>query len=363
MPDGADAAAKAKAKAEAEQLLAQAKAPGADFAALAREHSDDTGSAGSGGDLGWVTPEGMVPEQFSKALFAMQPGEIAGPVETESGWHVIQLREVKPGAVIPFEDARAQLAQEQLEADRERMFNEMTGKLVDQVYRNPNSLADAAASAKLEVQRTGTIVRGAGGAGIAGNAAVQRAAFSEQLIQDGTVSDPIEIAPLHSVLIRVVDHEPERQRPLSEVATQVIAAIRNDRAAKAAADAADAMVAEVEGGKSMDDVAAARELAATSVPALPRGMPLPTPEANQAMFAAPHPAEGKPSVGKVVLDDGRIVVYAVTKVTPGDAAEATPEQRSALATQLAQVAGNEDVEGVVAKLRRQATIEVAEDRM
>ncbi len=363
VPEGADAAAKAKAKAEAEQLLAQAQAPGADFAALAREHSDDTGSASAGGDLGWVTPEGMVPEPFSKALFAMQPGEVAGPVETESGWHLIQLREVKPGALIPFEDVRAQLAREQLDADRERMFNEVTGKLVDQVYRNPNSLADAAASGGLEVKRTGTIVRGAGAEGIAGNAAVQRAAFSEQLIQDGTVSDPIEIAPLHSVLIRVVNHEPERLRPLSEVATQVIAAIRKDRAAKAAAEAADAMVAEVEGGKSLDDVAAARQLAATTVPALPRGMPLPTPEGNAAMFAAPHPAEGKPSVGKVVLGDGRIVVYAVTKVTPGDPAEATQEQRAALAVQLAQVAGNEDVEGVLAKLRRQASIVVAEDRM
>jgi len=170
VPADADAAAKARAKAEAERVLAQARAPGADFAALAREHSDDTGSAASGGDLGWVTPEGMVPEPFSKALFAMAPGTVAGPVETESGWHVIQLREVKPGAGMPFEDVRAQLAQEQLEADRERMFNEVTGKLVDQVYRNPNSLTSAAASAGLPVQRSGTLVRGAGGAGVEGNA-------------------------------------------------------------------------------------------------------------------------------------------------------------------------------------------------
>lgn len=363
VPADADAAAKARAKAEAERVLAQARAPGADFAALAREHSDDTGSAASGGDLGWVTPEGMVPEPFSKALFAMAPGTVAGPVETESGWHVIQLREVKPGAGMPFEDVRAQLAQEQLEADRERMFNEVTGKLVDQVYRNPNSLTSAAASAGLPVQRSGTLVRGAGGAGVEGNAAVQRAAFSEALVQDGTVSDPIELGPMHSVLIRVVAHEPERQRPLSEVATQVIAAVRKDRAAKAAAREAEAMVAAVRGGKSLDEVATARQLSATSVPALPRGMPMPTAEANEAFFAVPHPEGGKPSAGKVVLDDGRIVVFAVSKVTPGDAAQANEQQRKSLAAQMAGIAGNANVEGVVKQLRQRARIEVAEDRL
>jgi peptidyl-prolyl cis-trans isomerase D len=363
VPADADAAAKAKAKAEAEQLAAQAKAPGADFAAIARAHSDDTGSASSGGDLGWITPEGMVPEPFSKALFAMQPGTVTGPVETDAGFHVIQLREVKAGAELPFEAVRPQLVEEQLEADRERMFNDITGKLVDQVYRNPNSLSAAAANAGLPVQRSGTLVRGAGAAGVAGNPAVQRAAFSEALVQDGTVSDPIEIGPLHSVLIRVVAHEPERQRPLSEVANKVIAAVRKDRAARAAEKDAEAMVAELRGGKALSDVAGAHQLAATNVPALPRGMPLPSQEANEAIFAAPHPADGKPGVGKVVLDDGRIIVYAVTKVTPGDPKEAAGDRRKTLSQQLAGVAGNEDVEGVVKLLRQRARIEVAEDRL
>jgi peptidyl-prolyl cis-trans isomerase D len=361
-PD-ANAAAKAAARARADALAAQARAPGADFAAIARTSSEDTGSATAGGDLGWVTPEGMVPEAFSKALFAMQPGTIAGPVETEAGWHVIQLRDVKAGREVPFEEVRAQLAQEQLDADRERMFNDVTGKLVDQVYRNPGSLEAAAAAAKLPVQKTGVIVRGAGAAGIAANPAVQRAAFSEALVQDGTVSDPIELGPNHSVLIRVLEHEPERQLPLSAVATRVIAEVRKDRAAKAAVKQADAMVAEVRAGKPLADVAAARQLAASNVPAMPRGMPLPTAEANKAMFAAPHPAAGKPSVGKVVLDDGRIVVYAIAKVTPGVSKDATAEQRATLAKQLGQAIGNDDVAAMLKALRLGAKIQVAEDRL
>ena len=64
-----------------------------------------------------------------------------------------------------------------------------------------------------------------------------------------------------------------------------------------------------------------------------------------------------------MLDDGRIVVYTVSKVTPGDPAEANEQQRKSLAEQLAGIAGNADVQGLVRQLRRQARVEVAEDRL
>lgn len=361
VPKDADAAAQAAAKAEAEKLAVEAKAPGADFAALARAQSDDNGTAASGGDLGWVSKD-MVAEPFADALFAMQPGDVVGPVKTDFGWHVIQLRDVKAGRTTPFEEVRDQLVQEQQQADRERAFNELASKLVDQVYKNPTSLAPAAESAGLEVKRVGPVQRGAG-SGIFANAAVQRAAFSEALIEDGTVSDPIEIAPGHSVLLRVVGHEPERQRPLSEVADQVIAAVRHDRAAKAAEKQADDMVAAVRGGKTLKEVADARGVEAAELAELPRGMPVPSPQAAEAIFAAPAPEAGKKSVGKVVLGDGRIVVYAVRKVIPGDPAEATDEQREMLRQQLAQVHGNQDVDALVQALRRQVRVEVAEERL
>jgi peptidyl-prolyl cis-trans isomerase D len=357
----ADAAAQAAAKARADAIAAQARAPGADFAALARKDSDDTGSKDAGGDLGWVV-KGMMVKPFEDALFAMEQGTIVGPVKTEFGWHVLQLREVKPGRQTPFEDARAQLAKEQADADRDRMFNDLTGKLVDQVYRNPTSLASAAKAANLPVQRTESFARG-GGTGIAANPAVQRAAFSEALVQDGTVSDPIEIGPGHSVLIRVVGHEAAHRQPLAAVAAQVIAAIRNDRAAKAAVAAADAMVAEVRAGKAFDAAANERGLAASNIPALPRGLGIPDPAANQAVFAAPAPAAGKSTVGKKVLGDGRIVVYQVTRVLPGDPKAADADRRKQLAQQMGQVMAMEAMNAVVRDLRRQMRITVAEDRM
>ena len=358
---GADAAAQKAAEAKAKQLATQASQPGADFAALASANSDDAGSKAGGGDLGWVTGD-MMPKPFEDALFAMQPGEVRGPVKTDAGWHVIKLREVKAGSQVPFDQVREQLASEQAEADRERAFNDLTGKLVDQVYRNPTSLAAAAEAAQLPVLKTGPIARGQG-SGIAANQAVQRAAFSESLIQDGTVSDPIEIGPNHSVLIRVVAHTPQRQLPLAQVSQQVVAAIRRDRAAKAALQAAEAMVASLRAGKPLAELAAARQLVSSDMPGLPRGAPVPDAQANEAMFAVSAPAAGKVSPGKAVLADGSIVVFAVSKVIPGDPAEATAEQRSTLQQQLAQVHGNEDARSLVKALRQRMKVTVVEQQL
>ncbi len=359
--DGADGAAQAASEKEANALAARARAPGADFAALAREHSDDEGSSASGGDLGWIEA-GTMEGPFEEALFAMAPGEVRGPVKTDFGWHVIQLREVREGSGIPFEEARETLAQEQATSDRERAFNELIGRIVDQVYRNPESLAPAAREAGLAVQKAGPFARGEG-SGVAAHPAVQRAAFSEALVEDRTVSDPIELEPTRSVLIRVTDHQPERAIPLAQVRERVIAAIRADRAVKALEQDAEAMAVAVREGQALQAVAAGRGVAVEDLPGVPRGAPAPDPVATEAYFQAPAPAEGKPSAGKVALPDGGYVVFAVTAVTPGDPATASAQDREMLSEQLARIIGNEDANALLRALRQRMNVTVVEARL
>ncbi len=361
----ADEAAWKAAEAKAKQIAAQARQPGADFAALARAGSDDAGSKATGGDLGWIE-RGAMPKPFEDALFAMQAGQVSDPVRTESGWHVIQLREVKTGAQVTFEEMREQLAKEQADADRERAFNDLTGKLVDDVLKNPTTLESAARLAGHPVQQLGPIARGARpdpDAGLAGNTALLRAAFNETLVQDGTVSDPIEIGPNHSVLIRVAQHSPAHALPLAEVRDRVIEAIRADRAAKAADAAAAALLAEVRAGKPLQDLATARGLALANIPGVPRGAPVPDLDVADAMFQAPAPASGKVSAGKARTADGRYVVFTVSKVTPGDPTKATPEQRIAMREQIASAAGYGEATSLVKDLRKKMKITVAEDRL
>ncbi|GAB3732545.1 peptidyl-prolyl cis-trans isomerase [Luteimonas pelagia] len=360
-PDGDNEAAVEAARAEAAALAEQARAEGADFAAIAGEHSDDTGSRASGGELGWVERGTMGSDAFDDALFALSPGEVSAPVRTDFGWHVIRLEQVRGGDGASFEDVRETLAAEQAEADRARAFSEMAGKVVDEVYANPNSLAPAARVAGQTVAKAGPFARG-GGEGIAALPEVQRAAFSEALIEDGTVSDPIELPDGRRVLLRVAAHTPQRERPLEDVRAEVVAAVRADRAAKAAQARADAILEAVRAGGSLAE-AAGEGIEVAEVPGVPRGAPVPDAATSEAMFALAPPAAGEVAAGSLARDDGSVVVFVVRGVTPGDPAAATPEQREGLRAQLAEIHGMADAQAFTDALRKRMSVSIAEERL
>lgn len=360
-PD-ADAAAQAAAQKKAADLAAQARAAGADFAAIARAGSDDIGSKASGGDLGWIARGGM-PAAFEQALYALKVGEVSAPVRTDAGWHVIQLRQLKAGAQQTFEQVRDTLARETAQADRERAMSELSGKLVDAINRNPSSLAPAARSVGLQVRTLGPITRESTD-GIAANPAVRRAAFSEAAVQDRVASNLIELGQDRAVVVRVTQHAPERALTLAQARARVDADVRADLARKAQLQRAQAIVARVQGGEAFDVVARAEGLQAPQrVPAVQRGMPLPTEAVSAAIFEAKAPAAGKPTAGHVALDDGRMVVFTLDAVAPGRPDALSVAERTQLGAQLAAGRASEDAAALAGMLRKQMRVEVVEDNL
>lgn len=356
----ADAAAQKAAEAKAQDLLKQLRA-GGDFAALARQHSEDV-SKDTGGDLGWVAQNGQMVKPFEDAVFATASGQVSGPVKTEFGWHLIQVREIKPGSTIPFEQARPELERLVAETARERAYNDITGTLLDEVLKAPGSLGPAARSVKLSVQRIGPFARGQG-SGIAASPAVQRVAFSEDLIQSRNASDPIDIAPNHSVVIRIVEHTPERVQPLEKVGAQVVAAIRADRARKALEAEAEAVLARLKKGESLNTIATEKGWVVASVPGVPRNAPVPDARASEAYFQVAAPAAGKATPGRTATADGRAVLFEVTGVGKADENEVTPEMRAGFLRDLGPRIGEQDAVSVGKALRKGMKVDIALDRL
>lgn len=355
---GANAAADKAAREKAAAFAVQARAPGADFAALARANSDDEGSKAAGGDLGWVARGAMAPA-FETALFALKPGQVSDPVKTEFGWHVIQLRQVQTGTQQTFEQARDSLAKEYVETEREHSFNALTSKVVDAVLKNPSSLAPAAREAGVPVLRSAPLARGQG-EGVLKFPAVQRAAFSESLIQQGMVSDPIEVAPSHSVLVRVAAHAAARQLTLVEARDRELGAIRAERARAAAAQRVAAILTALRGGSTLAQVATAQGLPAAQVlPGVTRSARVAAPGVSEAFFAT-HWVPGKPAFGSHVLPDGHAVVFAVDRVLPGEASNLKPGEAEQLKAQVAQLEGTVDIESLLKSVRRGMHIEINE---
>ena len=359
---GADAAAQKAAEAKARDLLAKAKAPGADFAALARQNSDDAGSKDGGGDLGWVAKNGQMVKPFEDAVFATAAGTIAGPVKSDFGWHIIQVRELKAGREMPFEQARPELERMLVETDRERAYNDLTGALVDQALKTPSSMKSVADVAKLQIQRIGPVARNQL-QGVLANPAVVRLAFSEDAKTRRNVSDPIEVAPNHSVMIRVIAHTPERVRPLAELGPQIVAAVRADRTRKAAEAQAEAVVARLKKGETLAAVAGEKQWTVETAVGVQRGAPSPDPAASEAYFQVDAPAAGKSAPGKVQLPTGQMVVFEVNKVIAGQDSDMPPEIRAAFLGQLAPRLGDQDAVSVSKSLRKQMKVTIAEDRL
>ena len=358
---GADAATQKKAEEKAAALAKQAR-EGADFAALARANSDDPGSKDAGGELPPFAQDGSMVKPFEDAAFAMQAGEIRGPVKSDFGYHVLQLKQVNPGTGRSFEEVRGELATEEANSERDRAFNDLAGRLVNETLKNPTALAPAAEAIGLPLQKVGPFSQNAP-QGIAMVPAVLRAAFSDTLVQDGTISDPIEISPNHSVVIRVAQHTPEQALPLDKARDAVVLAIRADRQNKAALAAADALVARVQKGESLATVATAEGLRFNELPGLRRGMPMPTAEANEAIFAAGRPAEGKVVAGTVALGDGAYAVFTVNKVNDGVIAEMPAEERATMQQQLTQLNAGIATQAYVDALRKRFKVKVFEERL
>ncbi len=359
VPANADAAAQKAAEARANKIAAQARAPGADFAALAKANSDDAGSKAQGGSLGWLAKGGM-PGAFDEAVFSMKAGEVRGPVKSDFGWHVIQVKAVRGGEKRPFEEVREQLAKELQDGGRERAFKELTGKLVDAVYRNPNSLEPAAQALGLQVQTTPAFSR-ANATGIAAEPKVLQAAFSDALLEGRTASDPIEIGPERTVMVRVLDHQPEKAQPLSAVGDAVAAAIRQDRQRKAAEAAAEALVKAAQ-AKGLAAAAAEARLAMGEANDLPRGGMVPSPQAVEAFFNVPRPENNQVPVAKARLGK-QYVVFAIRGVRDGDIGQVSPQERSQLRQQLSQAYGIQAQQAFLREARTRYTIDVAEDRL
>ena len=203
------------------ESLAGKVAQGADFASLASSQSDDPGSKAQGGDLGWVR-RGQMLEKFEQALFALSKGEVSAPVETEFGWHLIKLEEVKQARTRPFEDAevQAELLAAYRQRDAERRYEELSEKIGETAFESPASLEPTAQASGLQVQASGWFTRDEG-TGLFALPAVREAAFSDDVLQSGENSRPIAAGENHIIVLRKQEHEPARQKPLEEVAAAI----------------------------------------------------------------------------------------------------------------------------------------------
>jgi peptidyl-prolyl cis-trans isomerase D len=329
-----------------ERLLA-----GEDFAALAREYSDDAGSAREGGDLGYVT-EGMMVPEFEAALWRMDEGDVVGPVETPFGLHLIRLVDVHRAEYPSFEEQEPELREQLRTVLARERFAELVLELDRWAFDMQDTLQPVAEQFDLEIQTVEGVARDHG-PGPFQSAELRREAFSRDVLE-GMNSRVVTVSDTAYVL-RLDQHHPPRQLPLDEVSDEIRARLEHEEAQELARHAVEEAEARLRQGDSAGVVARTFDRSWEVLEGARRDQPgVPGPIAWRA-FQLPAPAEGR-SVGTAVIGDGDFAVVTVTRVIEGNFDALRAGEREMLRRQMRQSIGSQEFEALFRTIRDEARI-------
>jgi peptidyl-prolyl cis-trans isomerase D len=307
---------KAAARKRAEDLLAQASANPARFAELAKQFSQDSGSAGQGGDLGSF-PRGAMVKPFEDAVFGMKVGEIAGPVQSDFGYHVIKLTAIAPGTTRPFDEVKGQIEADLKRQRAAQKFAAAADQFQNLVYEQADSLQGVAKALNLPVQTSPLVTRTQAQALAQGSAKFVQALFSAESLQGKRNTEAIEIGPNALMAGRVVEFKASAARPFDEVRDEIRRQLVRKAASEMALQAGREKLALLEQGKVAEAGATfAKPVTLTRNQAQP-GFP---PDALTRIFQV-DPAKLPQFVGNP-NERGGFSIYRVEKVIAPPAPEA-----------------------------------------
>lgn len=347
---GAPAADIKAAEEKAAQVLAQLKANPADFAKLAKQHSQDPGSAANGGDLGFFG-RGMMVKPFEEATYALQENQISEVVRSDFGFHIIKLTGVRPEQAQKIEEVRAEIEAELKRQAGSRQYVEAAEGFSNLVYEQSDSLKPAAEKYGLTVQASDWMAKNGQLPPPFTNAKLVQAVFSEDAVKHKRNTEAVETGSNTLVSARVVEHKPAEVTPLDQVAVVIGKALERDAAL---AKAESAGLAEIDklnrGEKSTLNWGASRMVSRLHAPNLNQ-------EAGMAIFGAD--AKKLPAYVGVKSPTG-YTLYRIDKVKafdPAVAGEAAP-RADALRQQYNEVLAREDLINWLAALRQQHGVKI-----
>ncbi|MEC4240556.1 SurA N-terminal domain-containing protein [Pseudomonas sp. DSV-1] len=339
----------AKAKiAEIQQRLAK----GESFEALAKEFSQDPGSAANGGDLGFAG-QGVYDPVFETAVYALKQDQVSEPVRTTYGYHLIKLLGVEAPEVPSFASLKDKLTHDLKTQQVERRFVDATKQLEDSAFE-ASDLVQPAQELKLTVHTSAPFGR-EGGEGIAANRAVIQAAFSTEVMDEGANSTAIELDPETVVVLRVKEHRKPEQLPLEAVASSIRAQLVKEHASAAAKTRAEEIIKELRDGKlPLNQPIDGQSWKVQE--AVARGQEGIDPAVLQAVFRMPKPvSKDKPTFGSVTLADGSVVVLRLNGVN--DAVAPREEEKASYRRFLASRVGQQDFAAYRKQLENEAKVE------
>lgn len=343
----APAAERQAAKAKAEKLLAELKKSPALFAELARKNSEDPGSAANGGDLEFFG-RGAMTKPFEDAVFSLKKGQISDVVESDFGFHVIEVTDVRGGQAQPFEAVRAQIEDDARKQLAQRLYADAAEKFTNTVYEQADSLKPVADELKLQVQSASNVLRnpGAKDQGVLGNTRLLQALFDPANRSKNRNTEAIEVGPSKLISARIVKYYPDAKPPFEQVEAKVRERWIAREATAAARKDAEQKLAAWKQAPDKADMPAAVQMSRRLVFSQP-------PAVLDAALRVPE--KQLPAWQVVDLGDEGVALIKVNKVLP---LQIVPEEEKATQAQFTNYWARAEAEAYLRALQREYKVKI-----
>lgn len=334
------------AKAKAENVLAQIKKAPAKFAELAKQYSQDPGSAAHGGDLG-LFGRGMMVKPFEDAAFSLKQGEISDLVKSDFGYHIIKVVAIKPVRVASFDEVREAIVNKLRQQKAAEKFAELAEKFSNVVYEQSDTLKPAAELAGAKIEQSGWLVKGMPAAE-PWTAKSLQAVFSDDVVKNKRNTSAIEVAPSTLVAARMLDYKPASVKPMADVEANIQQKLLREQAVMLAVkQGKDALDQLQKTGKAAVTWAPAQTIARTQRSSLDAALVRQVFQAD--MTNLPQ------YVGAEVAQGG----YTIVRIDAvKDAAQSDELKQSRYVQQLRQMSGDELFQAFLADAKSHAKISV-----
>ena len=336
---------------------------GESFEDLARENSNDPGSATDGGALGFIE-RGIMDPAFEETAFTLEPDHVSEPVRSSFGWHLIKVISVKKADGATFDEARDKVRKRYQSREAERIYVERVETLANVAYEHPESLESGARELELSIQETGYVTRDGGSDDpIASQPAVVAAAFSSDVLDEGNNSEPIEFELGHIVVVRVFDHEPRRPLDLDEARTEVVSTLRAEAVRAAVAERGRELLADLRGGRSPDATAADAGIEWSRFENVDRFGDELSQWLLEAAFRMPRPDVDAAQFDGAIDDDGDFIIVWLSHVEDGDFSSASDDEKRLLQQELEADFGRITFDAFVRDRRGSTDIRIIEQNI
>nr|VFJ42332.1 MAG: peptidyl-prolyl cis-trans isomerase D [Candidatus Kentron sp. FW] len=365
---------------EVEQRLEKGEA----FEELAKEYSEDTGTASQGGDLDFFGM-GVMDPQFEAATYSLVEGEVSGPVRSRFGLHLIELTGIRPGIIRSFEEVREKLLQDFQGYRKEQQFFEQAEQLANLTFENPDTLAVAADALGLEVKKTGffdrtglkdpndkTADKGVSDDEVADEAAFDEivkhrkfvdAAFSEDVLNNGNNSEPVELGEYRVAVLHLGDHLSESPKSFEAVREEIATILDDKQAREQVTQLGQQLVAQLRDGADLASVGKTHGLTLREKIEIGREDINETREIVNKVFGMPRPNGDGAVYDSLATVTGDFIVIALQEVVDGKSADNDPVLWKEARDILTNTYGSEEYRAYVRTLRADAKIHIYENNL